>query len=93
MNVRSIVMLEAAGYQCTKAGGSPGLFDVIAIGTHDVRCVQVQSGTARCRPLERGQLQRLPVPGDGVERDVAVPDRCRARLIERIERSLMNPLE
>ena len=36
---RAIRILEAAGYLCTKAGGSLGLFDVIAIGPCDVRCL------------------------------------------------------
>ena len=81
---RAILILEAAGYCCTKAGGSLGLFDVVAIGTHDVRCVQVKSGTARCRPREREQLQRLLVPPN-VSREVwRFPDRCRVPLIERI---------
>ena len=41
---RAMRLLEAAGYSCTKAGGSLGLFDVIAIGPRDVRLVQVKSG-------------------------------------------------
>ena len=39
---RAIRILETAGYICTKAGGSLGLFDVIAIGRVDVRAVQVK---------------------------------------------------
>ena len=39
-----IAILENAGYHCTKAGASLGLFDVIAIGPHDVRCIQVKAG-------------------------------------------------
>lgn len=41
---RAMRLLEAAGYCCTKAGGSLGLFDVIAVGARDVRLVQVKSG-------------------------------------------------
>jgi Holliday junction resolvase len=81
---RAIGLLEAAGYQCTKAGGSLGVFDIIAIGPHDVKGVQVKAGTARCRPLERAQLQRLPVPATVSKEIWRFPDRCRVPLIEQI---------
>ena len=42
---RAIRILEAAGYTCTKAGGSLGVFDVIAIGPRDIRAIQVKAGT------------------------------------------------
>jgi len=38
-----MVLLEAAGYQCMKAGGSLGAFDVIGIGSQDVVLLQVKS--------------------------------------------------
>jgi Holliday junction resolvase len=50
---RAMKILEAAGYICTRAGVSLGLFDVIAIGPTDVRLVQVKAGTkvlGRSRP-------------------------------------------
>jgi Holliday junction resolvase len=40
---RAIRILEAAGYVCTKAGGSLGPSDVIGIGPSDVRCIQVKA--------------------------------------------------
>jgi hypothetical protein len=40
---RSIRLLEAAGYQCTRSGASLGVFDVIAIGSKDVVLLQVKS--------------------------------------------------
>lgn len=40
---RSIALLEVAGYQCTKAGASLGVFDVIAIGSRDIVLLQVKS--------------------------------------------------
>lgn len=58
---RCIRILEAAGYVCTKAGGSLGMFDVIAIGPSDVRCVQVKANEYLSAE-ERGQLKALPVP-------------------------------
>jgi Holliday junction resolvase len=81
---RTIAILEGSGYCCTKAGGSLGLFDVIAIGAADVRCIQVKAGTARCSALEREQLQWLPVPAAVVKEVWRFPDRCRQPLIERI---------
>jgi hypothetical protein len=67
-------VLEAAGYVCTKAGGSLGLFDVIAVGALDVRLIQVKAGTkilvgdrARADPASDGAGERQPrglaVPG------------------------------
>ena len=38
---KAIKFLEADGYVCTKAGGSLGVFDVIALGPNAVRCLQV----------------------------------------------------
>ena len=58
---RCICILEAAGYVCTKAGGSLGMFDVIAIGPADVRCVQVKANEY-LSATEREQLKALPVP-------------------------------
>lgn len=57
-----IKTLEAAGYICTKAGGSLGVFDVIAIGRTYVRCIQVKCGSARLSPLEREAIELLEVP-------------------------------
>jgi len=83
---RAIAILEAAGYCCTKAGGSLGVFDVIAILAIDVRALQVNAGTARCSPLEREQIQFLPVPRNVSKEIWRFPDRCREPLIERIGR-------
>jgi Holliday junction resolvase len=40
---KSIALLEAAGYACTRAAASLGAFDIIAIGADDVLLVQVKS--------------------------------------------------
>ena len=40
---RSMRLLEASGYVCTKAGGSLGVWDIIAIGPTDLVLVQVKS--------------------------------------------------
>jgi Holliday junction resolvase len=40
---KSIVLLEAAGYVCTRAAASLGVFDLIAVGAADILLVQVKS--------------------------------------------------
>lgn len=44
---RAITLLEAAGYACTRAAGSMGVFDVVAINDQAVRLLQVKAGK-RC---------------------------------------------
>lgn len=52
---RSIVLLEAAGYRCTRAAASLGAWDIIGIGSTDVVLCQVKSrdwpGTAEMETL------------------------------------------
>ena len=81
---RAIRILEAGGYVCTKAGGSLGLFDVIAIDALSVRCVQVKSGRAYCSAIEREQLTLLAVPANVTKEIWRFPDYCRAPIIERL---------
>ena len=59
---RAIRILEAAGYCCTKAGGSLGLFDVIAIGAQDVRCIQVKAGGEDDLAWNASRFRRSPCP-------------------------------
>ena len=40
---RSITLLEASGYRCTRAAASLGVWDIIGIGSTDVVLVQVKS--------------------------------------------------
>lgn len=81
---RAIAILEAAGFVCTKAGGSLGVFDVIAISAEGVRCLQVKSGGQYCSAVEREHLQLVAVPANVSKEIWRFPDRCRAPLIERI---------
>jgi Holliday junction resolvase len=77
-------ILQAAGYLCTKSGGSLGLFDVIAFGPSDIRCIQVKAGTRYLSGVEREQIRLLTLPAN-VSREVwRFPDRCREPLIERL---------
>jgi Holliday junction resolvase len=81
---RVMKMLEAAGYVCTKAGGSLGAFDVIAIDALSVRCVQVKSGGTYCSAVERAQLELVAVPANVSKEIWRFPDRCKAPLVERL---------
>ncbi len=40
---RSMRLLEAAGYSCTRSGASLGVFDIIGIGSTDVVLLQVKT--------------------------------------------------
>lgn len=40
---RSIALLEAAGYRCTRAAASLGVFDIIGISATDIVLVQVKT--------------------------------------------------
>jgi Holliday junction resolvase len=79
---RAIRLLEAAGYCCTKAGASLGLFDIIALGAVDIRCIQVKSGTKYASSVEREQMQLMRVPSNCSIEVWRFPDRCREPIIE-----------
>lgn len=40
---RSIALLEAAGYSCTRAAASLGVWDIVAIGSTDVVLCQLKT--------------------------------------------------
>jgi len=60
---RSIALLESAGYQCTRAAPSLGVWDIIGIGQADVVLCQVKTrdwpGTA-----EMETLKLFPAPAN-----------------------------
>lgn len=79
---KCIRILEAAGYACTKAGGSLGVFDVIALGPKDVRAIQVKSGGARLSGVEREAIKGLQLAANVSREYWRFPDYCRQPLIE-----------
>jgi Holliday junction resolvase len=81
---RATRILEAAGYVVTRAGGSLGLFDVVAVGPNDVRLIQVKAGTKYLSGVEREQVTTLSAPTNVTRECWRFPDRCRAPLIERL---------
>jgi hypothetical protein len=68
-----------------KAGGSLGVFDVIAVGPLDVRCVQVKAGTARLSRAERAAIVALTLAPNVTREYWRFPDYCRAPTIERLQ--------
>lgn len=60
---RSRALLEAAGYQVTRSGGSLGAFDLVGIGPSDVVLVQVKSNR-QPGPRERHTLAAIPCPAN-----------------------------
>ena len=58
---KSIRLLEAAGYICTRAAASLGVFDIVAISETDILLVQVKSNR-RESAVEREQIEMFPCP-------------------------------
>ena len=60
---RTMRVLEAAGYACSRSAASLGLWDIIAVGPKDIRLIQVKFGI---RPalsgIERKALELFQVP-------------------------------
>ncbi len=58
---RSMTILEAAGYRCTRSGASLGVFDIIGVGAADILLIQVKTrdwpGT-----VEMEAIRLFPVP-------------------------------
>lgn len=79
---KCMALLEAAGYLCTRSGASLGVFDVIAIGAIQIRCIQVKSGTKRLSAIEREAITSVRVPVCVTKECWRFPDRCHSPLIE-----------
>jgi hypothetical protein len=54
-------LLETFGYQCTRAAGSHGVWDVIGLSETDIVLVQVKRG-APPKPAEVEQMQLSKCP-------------------------------
>jgi hypothetical protein len=58
---KSIRLLEAAGYECVRAAGSLGVFDIVGISKTDIVLVQVKSNR-NAGPAEIEAIQLFPAP-------------------------------
>lgn len=55
--------LESEEYKCTRAAASLGIFDIIAIGPHLVRLIQVKVGkNPYANPVERAAIEEFKCP-------------------------------
>ena len=60
---RSMAVLEAAGYRCTRSAASLGEWDIIAIGSRDVVLCQVKTRDWPGR-VEMETMCEFPVPSN-----------------------------
>lgn len=60
---KSIRLLEALGYSCTRAAASLGVFDIIGVGPADVVLVQVKSN-AWPRSAEMEAMAKFAAPAN-----------------------------
>lgn len=58
---KSIRLLEAAGYACTRAAASLGVWDIVAIGSQDIILLQVKSNEWP-RSVEMEAMQEFKAP-------------------------------
>ncbi|HMK22182.1 MAG TPA: hypothetical protein VK466_07585 [Terriglobales bacterium] len=58
-----MALLESAGYACTRAAASLGMFDIIGISSKDVLLVQVKSNR-QPPPHEMETLTNFKVPAN-----------------------------
>lgn len=74
-------ILRAAGYYVIRSGGSKGLWDLVAIGHHDVRLIQVKASGNPIGRADRQALVNFPVSSQVKKEIWRLPDR-REPLIE-----------
>jgi len=58
---RSIALLEASGYHCTRSAGSLGVWDMVAIGPMDTVLVQCKTNRWPSR-AEMEVMKLFPIP-------------------------------
>jgi hypothetical protein len=81
---KAIQILEAAGYHCTRAAGSLGLFDIVAISRQGIRLVQVKTNRDAA-PAEREAIELFEgVPPGATKEAWIFRDYQRAPIIREI---------
>ena len=78
---KTIRVLEAAGYRCTRAAGSKGVWDIVAIGPAGIRLVQVKANSAP-GPLEREQMEMFEAPPSCTKEYWVWKDKAREPIIK-----------
>jgi hypothetical protein len=59
---RAIALLEEAGYRCTRAAGSLAIFDLVAVGSSQVRLIRVWSGKKQPSKEDRARILAFDTP-------------------------------
>jgi len=81
---KAIAILEAAGYSCTRAAGSLGMFDIVAISRQGLRLVQVKSNRDAA-PAEREAIELFDGIPPGASKEIWIfRDYARAPIIKAI---------
>jgi len=78
---RTIKLLEAAGYSCTRAAGSKGVWDIIAIGPVSIRLIQVKANNAP-GPVEREAMELFEAPSNATKEYWVWVDKVRQPIIK-----------
>jgi Holliday junction resolvase len=76
-------ILEKAGYACTRAAASLGMFDVIAIGPRDIRLIQVKCAR-NASPVEREAIELFSAPANCSKEVWVWTDYARAPIVHRL---------
>jgi hypothetical protein len=78
---KAIKILEAAGYHCTRAAGSLGIFDIIAVSPQGIKLVQVKTNKPPC-PAEREAIELFNGIPENASKEIWVfQDYARAPII------------
>jgi Holliday junction resolvase len=81
---KAIRILESAGYHCTRAAGSLGLFDIIAVSRDGVRLIQVKSNR-NATPAEREAIREFSGTPSNARKEIWIfQDYGRAPIIHEI---------
>jgi hypothetical protein len=81
---KAIKILEAAGYHCTRAAGSLGIFDIVAVSRQGVRLIQVKTNRPPC-PAERETIELFSgIPGNASKEIWIFRDYSRGPIIKTI---------
>ena len=86
LELKTMKRLEAVGYKCTRAAASLGEWDVIAIGPHGTRLVQVKANR-RPGSVEMEALNSFEVPPHTSKEVWVWKDRAREPIIEILDGS------
>lgn len=80
---RTMALLEAGGYYCTKSGASLGCFDVVGVSAGGVVLVQVKSNRWP-DPVEMEAMREFPCPPNAVKLIHRWNDRCKLPVVKEI---------